>query len=277
MKKNRLLVVDDNEDLRSMFQEGLSSHGFDVVLASNVNDALKLISSEQFDALLTDLHMPEAGDGFTVVSAMRHAHPGAVTVVYSGYPALEDAMSAILLQADEVLAKPVGLAQIVDLLKRKLEKPSAHQETKKERVAAILERDAHLTIEHWLSRVEGDAELSAITLDHEERTGHLPLLLSDLVNRLRLSGNDKVSLSSAARLHGTLRCAQGYTIPMMVQESRLLQVSIFKTLQDNLKSVDFSTVLLDVMTIADEVDAQLKQAVLGFSDSPTAKTASQPA
>jgi hypothetical protein len=53
---------------------------------------------------------------------------------------------------------------------------------------------------------------------------------------------------------------------MIVEESRMLQVSIFNTLQNNLSKVDFDTVLLDVMTIADEVDSQLKQAVLGFTE-----------
>ena len=47
---------------------------------------------------------------------------------------------------------------------------------------------------------------------------------------------------------------------LVVEESRILQVRIFNTLQDNLVRVDFSKVLLDVMTIADEVDSQLKQA-----------------
>jgi len=61
---------------------------------------------------------------------------------------------------------------------------------------------------------------------------------------------------------------QGYTVPMVVEESRILQVSIFNTLQSNIGSVDFSTLLLDVMTIADEVDSQLKQAMLGFTESP---------
>jgi hypothetical protein len=50
----------------------------------------------------------------------------------------------------------------------------------------------------------------------------------------------------------------------MVEESRILQVSIFRTLQNNLPSVDFSRVLLDVMTIADEVDSQLKQAMASY-------------
>ena len=52
---------------------------------------------------------------------------------------------------------------------------------------------------------------------------------------------------------------------MVVEESRILQVSIFNTLQNNLAKVDFSKVLLDVITIADEVDSQLKQAMLSYA------------
>jgi hypothetical protein len=62
-----------------------------------------------------------------------------------------------------------------------------------------------------------------------------------------------------------MRREQGYTAPMVIEESRKLQVSIFRTLQRNLRSVDFSKVLLDVVTIADEVDSQLKQAMIRFT------------
>ena len=53
---------------------------------------------------------------------------------------------------------------------------------------------------------------------------------------------------------------------MVVEESRILQVSIFNTLQKNLTKVDFSKVLLDVITIADEVDSQLKEAMLSYGE-----------
>jgi len=258
MKKNRILLVDDNDDVRAVFQEGLQGRGFEVIAASNVIEALKLISTQTFDVLLSDLHMPDAGDGFTVVSAMRHAHPKAVTIVLSGYPALREAMSAILLEADEVLVKPVGLAAITEIIEKKLSNPSARMTMKKERVAAILERDLDPTIQNWMADVGQNEELTALSLNYQERTGHLPLLLGDLVRRLRLAPHTKVPVSSAAREHGTLRRQQGYTAAMVVEESRILQVSIFNTLQNNLRSVDFSTVLLDVMTLADEVDSQLK-------------------
>jgi hypothetical protein len=92
------------------------------------------------------------------------------------------------------------------------------------------------------------------------------------LRRLRLPPDFECPISQAAREHGIQRRKQGYTIPMVVEESRILQVSIFNTLQNNLGSVDFRTVLLDVMTIADEVDLQLKQAMLGFMESKAAKS-----
>jgi hypothetical protein len=52
---------------------------------------------------------------------------------------------------------------------------------------------------------------------------------------------------------------------MIIEESRILQVSIFDTLQKNILSVDFSLLLTDVMTIADECDSQLKQAIVSFT------------
>jgi hypothetical protein len=51
---------------------------------------------------------------------------------------------------------------------------------------------------------------------------------------------------------------------MMIEESRMLQVSIFETLQKNLASIDFSILLNGVMTIADEVDSQLSQAMESY-------------
>ena len=133
-----------------------------------------------------------------------------------------------------------------------------------ESVASILERDTDLTIQNWLELVDRDAELTCVPLNSLERTGHLPKLLRDVVLRLRLDTGMAAPISIAARDHGDMRREQGYTVPMVVEESRILQISIFRTLQRNLRSVDFSKVLLDVVTIADEVDSQLKQALSSF-------------
>lgn len=273
MKKKRILLAEDKAEARLAFQAGLEGHGFAVTPAASVSEALRLISTEDFDVLLSDLHMPDASDGFTVVNAMRHTQPNAVTLVLSNYPVLQAAMTALLLQADQVLVNPISFVETTEIIHKKLSNPSPHQPRQKEPVAAILERDLHRTIQNWLARVEHTEELTDIPLNYQDRTGHLPQLLGDLVRRLRLVPDARAPISSAARKHGILRRKQGYTVPMIVEESRILQVSIFNTLQNNLGSVDFGTVLLDVMTIADEVDLQLKQAMLGFMETAATKSA----
>ena len=260
----RVLVVDDDDAVRTMVEAGLERDGFEVVTASNVSDALRHIATEHFDVLLSDLHMPLAGDGFTVVSAMRHTHPKALTLVLSGYPALDEAMAAIISQADEIIVKPFQIGAVKQLIRTRLANPLPVKRVRPESVASILERDTDLTIQNWLELVDHDTELTCIPLSRLERTGHLPQLLRDVVLRLRLDTGLAAPSSIAAGDHGDMRREQGYTVPMVVEESRILQVSIFTTLQRNLRSVDFSKVLLDVVTIADEVDSQLKQTLISF-------------
>ena len=156
MTTPRVLIVEDDDAVRMMLHEGLQRDGFEVVVASNVRDALKLISAETFDVLLSDLHMPLAGDGFTLVSAMRHTHPNALTVVLSGYPALDEAMSAILAQADEIFTKPVRVGELRELIRKRLAEPQRIKRAKPESVAAILEREIETTIQNWLDIVDLD-------------------------------------------------------------------------------------------------------------------------
>jgi DNA-binding NtrC family response regulator len=155
----RILVVDDTEAVRTSLKAVLEVNQFVVTTAADVGDALHLIDTETFEVLLSDLHMPGAGDGFTVISAMRHKNPAAITLLYTGYPALKEAMDAILLQADEIVVKPMPIPELVTLIRDKLQKQGTRKASKFERVAAILERDALLTTSDWLERVEGDDEL----------------------------------------------------------------------------------------------------------------------
>src|ERR1700738_4305990 len=100
-------------------------------------------------------------------------------------------------------------------------------------VADILEQDLDPTIREWIKLVEKEPDLQRIPLNFEERTGHLPHLLHDVISRLRLDAGTKAPISKAASDHGDLRRRQGYTVAMAVEESRLLQVSIFTTLHRN--------------------------------------------
>jgi DNA-binding response OmpR family regulator len=265
---HRVLLVDDDGAVRAMMNEGLQRKGFEVATAASVAEALRRIATESFDVLITDLHMPDPGDGFTVVSAMRHSQPNALTMLVSGYPDVQSAMAAILLEADEIVVKPFEIGRLTELVNQKILNRKPTKRLDKERVGVILQRCASSIVDNWLARAKQSSDLNCLLSD-EERTGHLPKLVEDLALRLSKSSatskDSDATFSAAAVAHGELRYRQGYTPAMLVHESRILQVTIFGTLQSNLNSLDFSLLLPDVMTIADEVDAQLTQSMDSYT------------
>jgi|SRR5690349_13322751 ActR/RegA family two-component response regulator len=116
----RLLFVDDEEGIRTTLPTILERRGFDVRVAATVPEALSEIKSHQFDVLLSDLNIGEDGDGFTVIRAMRKAHPDCVAILLTGYPAFETAVQAIEDEVDGYLVKPADINSLVTTIERKL-------------------------------------------------------------------------------------------------------------------------------------------------------------
>jgi hypothetical protein len=132
------------------------------------------------------------------------------------------------------------------------------------KVADVLEREMGFVIHDWMEMVEKQDDVMHIPELWWAHTRHLPQLLRDVITRLRLDVFTKAHISIAASHHGHLRREQGYTVAMMIEESRLIEVCIFTTLNKSSTELDFIKLLPDVVTIVDEVDAQLKQQTLCF-------------
>jgi hypothetical protein len=137
-----------------------------------------------------------------------------------------------------------------------------------ERVGVMLRRCAGGIVEGWLARATQSSELNVVPLSDEQRAVHVPRLVEDIALRLSRSSDamedSDAIFSAAAVAHGKLRYLQGYTPTMLVDESRILEVTVFGMLQSNLNSLDFSLLLSDVKAIADEVDEQLTQSIGGY-------------
>ena len=123
--RKQILFVDDEESIRLTLPPVLENNGFEVRVAATVPDALFEINSHTFDALLCDLNISEEGDGFLVVSAMRHVQPDSINLILTGYPALETALLAIRNQVDDYLVKPVDLDVVIGTIREKLENRKA--------------------------------------------------------------------------------------------------------------------------------------------------------
>jgi hypothetical protein len=129
------------------------------------------------------------------------------------------------------------------------------------RVAAILERELEPTIKEWLRRVKLVPELIQIPLSDRARTRHLPAMFRQLIFRLRLPNDAHRPIYVTAGAHGQRRQAQGYSPSMLVEESRIFEVVTFLMLHLHRSELDQRRLLPDVMVIADEADAQLREAV----------------
>jgi YesN/AraC family two-component response regulator len=267
----RVLFVDDEPNIRLTLGMYLEDQGFAVTTAGTVAEALKLITETSFDVLIADLNVGQAGDGFTVVSAMRRTQPQAVTFILTGYPAFETALEAIRLQVDDYITKPTDTDTLAGKIRSKLSQPRRgehHVESK--RLLRILEERIPEITESWLDAVRADPMLAEITMTDEARTDHVPRVM-DLA--IRLADGEQVSEvdTNAARDHGIVRERQGYTVPLMLRETRLLDETIAKCMQDNLLSIQISHLIPDMITVNQTIAGLLEESVTAFLDSRSKK------
>jgi two-component system, cell cycle response regulator CpdR len=111
----RVLVVDDDEDLRKSIAEYLGMHGFEVDGAANAAVAIDRIRKGVYDVVVTDVRMP-GPSGFAVAHAAQSCAPPAEVVVMTAYPEWHDAARA--LDPFEIVRKPFRLRTLAKLVAR---------------------------------------------------------------------------------------------------------------------------------------------------------------
>jgi len=115
----RILAVDGNLPFLQMMKEVLETKGFEVTPASNLADALRSLIIHPFDALITELQLPLAEDGLTIVNAMRHCQPRALRIAISASPVLEGATVFLPQKADKILVKPFDFEHLAGLIRQR--------------------------------------------------------------------------------------------------------------------------------------------------------------
>ena len=261
----RVLFVDDEPGIRVTLPAILESHGFQVTTTSNVAEALDQISKASFDILISDLHIGQPGDGFTVVSAMRRTQPAAITIILTGYPAFETALEAIRAQVDDYVVKPAHVERLIGSIQRCLEDRGQRPHfLPRQRVSQILRDNQQEVMEHWLALVHGDAELNAIVMTEIERADFLPGLLQEIVCSLEGNSCGGVEDLKAGTEHGRLRKKKGYSIPLLLKEGRFLRQTLCAIIEQNLLAVDVSYLIGDLFAICDCVDAQFSAAIESY-------------
>jgi CheY-like chemotaxis protein/anti-anti-sigma regulatory factor len=118
----RVLVVDDEDNVRVTTAAILEQEGYEVETASDGHEALAKIREDRFDLVLTDLRM-EGMDGQALLNELCTRHPNIVTVVLTGYASIESSIDALRCGVYDYLVKPC----VIDDLKLTVRRALEHQ------------------------------------------------------------------------------------------------------------------------------------------------------
>lgn len=154
--KTRLLVVDDDSDLRLTLCEYLESRNFTVSSARNGNEAINLLQSRKatFDIIFTDLVMPPGPDGMEVLKVAKELNPFCYVVVMTGYSSIETAIESIRCGAFDYLTKPFKLAQIEIVANRIMEYLNLLDDNKRLSAKLAIVTEKSTSIDSRLERIE---------------------------------------------------------------------------------------------------------------------------
>jgi len=113
--RRRLLIVDDEETVTRFYRRTLASQGYEVVCTRSGNDAIELVRTSPFDAVLSDISMPEM-NGIQLLRAVRKLDLDLPVILVTGEPHLDTAIQALRHGALRYLVKPVKPQELLDVV-----------------------------------------------------------------------------------------------------------------------------------------------------------------
>ena len=120
-----ILVVDDEPDLRTLYELTLLRAGYRVEVAENLAQAFAQLSTRRFDAVITDMRLPD-GLGMALLQHIRAQHREERCVVITAYGSAENAVEALKAGAFDYLTKPVDLKQFRTVMASAVQTPAQH-------------------------------------------------------------------------------------------------------------------------------------------------------
>lgn len=105
MSKGKILVIDDEDIVRTSCSRTLCPEGYEVSLAKNGAEGLKMAGEDKFDLVLTDLKMPDM-DGIEVLRSIREKCPETQVIIVTGYQTVDTSVKAVKLGACDYIEKP---------------------------------------------------------------------------------------------------------------------------------------------------------------------------
>jgi DNA-binding NtrC family response regulator len=118
-EKSSILVVDDEEALRTVLSSELENEGYTIASAGDGDDAINILRDRTFDLVLLDIKMPRV-DGFEVLRFIKERFPATKVIMLTGFADLKNAIESKKLGAEDFVSKPYDLVDLLTTIERVL-------------------------------------------------------------------------------------------------------------------------------------------------------------
>jgi DNA-binding NtrC family response regulator len=137
-KQPRILVVDDDETIRTTMKAILEDEGYLVDLAATGKEAIQMTQQKTYKIALLDIRLPDM-EGIELLKLMKESIPKTRKIMVTGYPSLQNAIAALNKNADAYLVKPVDIEKLLKTVKEQLQLQEQDKEFSEQRVAEFIE------------------------------------------------------------------------------------------------------------------------------------------
>ena len=177
-QRGRILIADDEQGMRRLLSDGLGLEGFDCSDASGAREALELLATQRFDAVISDLRMPETS-GLELLEVVHEKHPGVAFLMATAVNDTRVGVMAMKAVADDYLVKPFELDEVFTALDRAIKRKRLESEVEgyRQRLEGMVEQRTR-QLQVAIKRVEQaydetlEALSSVLDLRDSKTAGH---------------------------------------------------------------------------------------------------------
>ena len=134
----RLLIVDDDENIRKVLTAILEEEGYNVESSSTGKKAIVKVQNTFYNLALIDIRLPDM-EGIELLTRLPETTPRIRKLIITGYPTLQNAINAVNKGADAYIIKPFDVKKVLEQITEELEKQNEEEKYSQEKVAAFIE------------------------------------------------------------------------------------------------------------------------------------------
>ena len=137
-KQARILLIDDDENIRKVLQTILEDEGYFVETADTAKNGIEKSEKAFYNLALIDVRLPDM-EGIELLTKLRDTKPKIRKIIVTGYPTLQNAVSAVNKGADGYVMKPFDVEKILLTIKEQLKKQAEEKKYSEEKIAEFIE------------------------------------------------------------------------------------------------------------------------------------------